>query len=75
MLPERPELVLATDVPDGELDVLVLEGLNVEPDRRDGLDELVLLQLEQDRRLPGTVESKRYDPHLDFRPDVDPVIL
>ena len=75
MLPERPELVLAIDVPDGELDVLVLEGLNVEPDRRDGLDELVLLQLEQDRRLPGSVESERYDPHLDFRPDVDPVIL
>ena len=75
MLPERPELVLTSHVPDGELDVLVLEGLNVEPDRRDGLDELVLLQLEQDRRLPGPVEPERYDPHLDFRPDVDPVIL
>lgn len=30
MSPKRPDLVLATDVPHGELDVFVLDGLNVE---------------------------------------------
>ena len=31
MPPEGPDLVLATDVPHGELDVLVLDRLDVEP--------------------------------------------
>lgn len=30
MPPERSDLVLATDIPHGELDVLVLDGFNVE---------------------------------------------
>jgi hypothetical protein len=30
MSPKRPNLVLAADVPDGEADVLVLDGLDVE---------------------------------------------
>ena len=30
MSPEGTDLVLTTDIPDGELDVLVLDGLDVE---------------------------------------------
>ena len=30
MAPQRPDLVLTADVPDGEADVLVLDGLDVE---------------------------------------------
>jgi hypothetical protein len=30
MSPQRPNLVLTTDIPDSELDVLVLYGLNIE---------------------------------------------
>lgn len=30
MPPKRPDLVLATDIPDGELDVLVFDGFNIE---------------------------------------------
>jgi hypothetical protein len=30
MSPKRPDLVLATDIPDGELDVLVVNSLDVE---------------------------------------------
>jgi hypothetical protein len=30
MSPQRSDLVLTTDIPDGELDVLILNGLNVE---------------------------------------------
>ena len=75
MFPERPQLVLASDIPDCEFDVFVLEGLDVEPDGRDGLDELVLLQLEEDRRLAGSVQSQGYNSHLDFGSDVDSIIL
>ena len=35
--PQRPDLVLATDVPNREADVLVLDGLDVEPWSR-GID-------------------------------------
>jgi hypothetical protein len=31
MSPQRPDLVLTTNVPDGELDVLVLDGLDIKP--------------------------------------------
>ena len=55
MFPQRPQLVLTPNVPDGKLDVLVLQGLDVEPDGRDGLNKLVLLQLEEDRGLAGSV--------------------
>lgn len=55
--PERANLVLATDVPHGEADVLVLDRLNVEPDRRNGGDNFAQLQLVQNRRLTGSIES------------------
>ncbi len=55
MFPERPQLVLASNVPHGELDVLVVEGLDVKADGRDRLDELVLLQLEEDRSFSRPV--------------------
>lgn len=45
MSPERSDLVLATDVPNRETDVLVLNGLDVEPDCGDGGDNLAQFQL------------------------------
>jgi hypothetical protein len=38
--PERADLVLTSDVPDRERDVLVLDRLDVEADRRDRRDDL-----------------------------------
>ena len=38
--PEGADLVLASDIPDGEGDVLVLDGLDVEADGGDGGDDL-----------------------------------
>ena len=40
MAPEGTDLVLASDIPDGEGDVLVLDGLDVEADGGDGGDDL-----------------------------------
>merc|ERR1719379_2038017 len=62
--PERTNLVLAADVPDGEADVLVLNGLDVEADRGDRSHHLPELQLVQDRGLPGRVQADHEDSHL-----------
>ena len=58
------DLVLASDVPHGERDVLVLDGLDVEADRRDGCDDLPELQLVQDGGLTGGVEADHEDAHV-----------
>ena len=47
MSPQRPDLVLAPDVPDIEFGVLVRHGLDVEADGWDGGDVLVELELVQ----------------------------
>ena len=75
MLPQGPELVLTTDVPDGELYVLVLQSLDVEADGGDGLDELVLLQLEEDRGLARAIQTQGDNSHLNFWSNVNPIIL
>ena len=56
--PERPDLVLAADVPDRQVEVLVLEVLDVEADRRDRLHALVQLELVQHGRLARGVEAE-----------------
>ena len=62
--PQRPDLVLATDVPDVELDVLVGDGLDVEADCGDGGDILAELELIEDGGLSGGVESEHEETHL-----------
>jgi hypothetical protein len=49
MPPERPDLVLSSDVPDVELDILVRDGLDVEADCWDRRHALVQLELVEDR--------------------------
>ena len=48
MTPERPDLVLATDVPNIELDILIRNGLDVEANRGNGRHSLVQLQFVED---------------------------
>jgi hypothetical protein len=48
MSPQRPDLVLAADIPDVELCVFVRDRLDVEADRGDGGDVLVELELVED---------------------------
>lgn len=43
--PERADLVLTTDVPDGEGDVLVFDRLDVESDGGDGGDDCEMLSV------------------------------
>lgn len=49
MAPKRADLVLTTDVPHVELDVLIRHSFDVESDGRNGRDALVQLQLVEDR--------------------------
>mmetsp|Transcript_34536 Transcript_34536/g.86823 ORF Transcript_34536/g.86823 Transcript_34536/m.86823 type:complete len:287 (-) Transcript_34536:180-1040(-) len=59
--PERPNLVLAANVPHGEGDVLMLDRLDIEANGGDGSHDLAKLELVQDGRLPGGVEAHHDD--------------
>ena len=52
------EFGLAADVPRVKLNVLVLEGLNVEADRWDRVDDLIELHLVEDCRFTCGVEAE-----------------
>lgn len=45
MTPKRSDLVLTTDIPDCEGDVLIFDGLHVETNRRNSRDDLSQLEL------------------------------
>lgn len=62
--PKRTDLVLTTDVPNVELDVLVGDGLHVEADRGNGGNGLSQFEFVQDGRLAGSVKSKHQYSHL-----------
>jgi len=68
MSPERSNLVLATNVPNCELDVLVLDGLNVETNRRNSGDNFTQLELVQDSGLSGSIKTNHQDSHLFLSP-------
>ena len=57
MSPERSDLVLTAHIPDGEADVLVLNGLHIEPNGGDGRHNLPQLQLVQDRCLTSSIQT------------------
>ena len=40
MSPQRPDLVLSSDIPHGEADILILDCLHVESNSRDGCNHL-----------------------------------
>ena len=54
--PKWPDFVLAADVPDGETDVLVLHGLDVESDGGDSRHDLAQLELVQDGGLTSSIK-------------------
>jgi len=62
--PEGTDLVLTSDIPHGEVDILVLHGLHVETDCGDGGHDLTELKLIQDGGLTGGVETDHKDPHI-----------
>lgn len=62
--PQRTNLVLATNIPDVELDVLVGDRLDVEADGGNGGDVLAELELVQDCCLSSSVETQHQQSHL-----------
>ena len=49
--PQGSDLILTSDIPNGEVDVLVLDSLDVEADGGDGGDDLTELELVEDGGL------------------------
>jgi hypothetical protein len=64
MPPERPNLILSPHIPNIKLNILIRHRLHVEPNRRNGSDVLVQLQLVQYRRLPRGVQTQHQQSHL-----------
>jgi len=70
MSPERSNLVLSTNIPHGELNVLVFDSLNVETNRGDGCDDFTQLELIQNCGLSGSVQTNHQDSHLLLSPEL-----
>jgi len=70
MSPQRSDLVLSTNIPYCELDVLVFDSLNVETDCRDGCDDFTKLQLIQDCGLSGGIQTNHQNSHLLLSPEL-----
>lgn len=82
MSPQRSDLVLPSNIPDGELDIFVLDSLNVEANGGDSGDNFAesgtsqcwfepteiasLLQLVEDGGLSSGIESNHQNSHLLF---------
>jgi len=64
MSPQGPDFVLTADIPDGEGNVFVFDGFDVEADGRNGGDNLAEFQLVEDRRFTGGVQPDHQDAHL-----------
>jgi len=78
--PQRTDLVLSSDIPHGEADLLVLDSLHVEANGGDGGDDLAKLELVEDRGLTGGIETNHQDAHLllageEFLEDVSHCVL
>jgi hypothetical protein len=66
MTPQWTDLVLTTDVPNCEGDVLVFDSLDVETDRWNRGDDFAELQLVQDRCFTSSIKSDHQDTHFSF---------
>lgn len=64
MPPQRSDLVLSSDIPNGEGNVLVFNSLDVEADCWNGSDDFSELQLVKDGRLSGRVQTNHENAHL-----------
>jgi hypothetical protein len=57
MPPEGPDLVLSSDIPNGEGNVLVLDRFDVETNGRDGSDDFSQFKLVKDGGLACSVQA------------------
>ena len=66
MSPETTDLVLASNIPDREINILVLHCLHVEADGRNGGQYFTQLELVEDCRLSSRIQTDHEDSHLAF---------
>ena len=71
MPPQCAELLLAADIPNSERDVLILQRLHIEANRRHRALRLPELQSIEYGRLAGVVEAKHEDAHLPLHDPID----
>lgn len=64
MPPQRPNLILTTNIPDVEFYILVGDCLDVESDGGDCGDVLAELELVENGRLSGGVKTQHEQAHL-----------
>ena len=64
MSPQRSDLILATYIPHGEADILVLHGLNIEANGWDSSDNLPKLKLVQYGGLTSCIQPNHKYPHV-----------
>jgi hypothetical protein len=61
---KTPHSMPLTDVPNGEVDVLVLHSLNIETDGRNCCDDFAELQLVENGGLTSSIETNHKNTHL-----------
>lgn len=66
MSPEWADLVLATDIPDGKSNVLILDRLDIKANGRDGGHNFTELELVENGCLSSGVETNHKNSHLLF---------
>jgi hypothetical protein len=64
MPPQRSDLVLSTNIPNIELDILICDSLDVKPYGRDCGDVLIQLQFIQYRCLSSCIQPQHQQAHL-----------
>ena len=57
MFPQRPQLVLTSNIPESNFNIFKLQRLHIEPDGGDAGHELILLQLTQDGGLTSCSQN------------------
>jgi hypothetical protein len=62
--PERADLILTSDIPNGERDVLILNSLNVETNGGNGGNNVTELELVKNGGLTSSIETNHQDTHL-----------
>jgi len=62
--PEGTDLILATNIPHSEVDVLVLNSLDVETDGGNGCNNLTELELVKDGGLTSSIKTDHKDTHI-----------
>jgi len=70
MSPQRSNLILSTNIPYGELNVLVLNSLNIETDCGNCCNNFTELELVQNGGLSSSIQTNHQDSHLLLSPEL-----